>query len=304
MTNIFKRNENKIRQPKTDYIIDVFIYIAFIIGMILVILPMLNLFALSFSEGEVNSQVTFLPKVSSENGAVFGFSFRAFAYVFEDGGFLRSVKNTVILAISVTILSNVFMALAAYPLSKPDFPFRKFILTFFIITMLFSAGVVPSYLLMSSLGLTEKILGVIVMSISNVFNMLLFKTTFEGLPKELEEAAIIDGAGSLRLFFNIIIPMAIPTFATCCFFTIVACINSYGGALLLIRTNDGAKPMALYIYELLNIGSSGITDPFYMMNQQNIQAATIVLSIIPILLIYPFVFRYIKSGLTIGSVKG
>lgn len=304
MKSLIVKNNNRIKQPKVDLVIDVFIYVAFIIGMIMVILPIMNLLSLAFSEGEVNSAVSFLPAISGDNGAQFGITFRAFQYVFEDGGFLNSVKNTVILTIFVTIFSNVFMALAAYPLSKPDFPFKKFLMTFFIITMLFSAGVVPSYLLMSSLHLTEKIAGVIIMSISNVFNMLLFKTTFEGLPKELEEAATIDGAGSLRLFFNIIIPMALPTFATCCFFTVVGCINSYGGALLLIRTNDAAKPMALYIYELLNIGNSNNTDPFFMMNQQNIQAATIVLSIIPILLIYPFVFRYIKSGLTIGSVKG
>lgn len=304
MKGVLVKSKNKIRQPKTDVIIDIFIYITFIIAIILVVLPMLNLFALAFSEGEVNSAVTFIPMVGGTSGATFGFSFKAFEYVFEDGGFFNSFKNTIIITLVVTIFSNLLMALAAYPLSKPDFPFKKIIMTFFIITMLFSAGVVPSYLLMSSMQLTEKISGVILMSISNVFNLLLFKTTFEGLPKELEEAATIDGAGSFRLFFNIIIPMALPTFATCCFFTIVSCINSYGGALLLIRTNDAAKPMALYIYELLNIGSSNITDPFFMMNQQNIQAATIVLSIIPILIIYPFIFRYIKSGLTIGSVKG
>ena len=170
--------------------------------------------------------------------------------------------------------------------------------------MLFSAGVLPTYLLMSKMHLTENLLGLIIISLSNVFNLLLFKTTFEGIPKELEESALIDGANSLQLFFKIILPMTLPTFASCCFFTLVGCINGYSGALLFIRTNTYAKPMALIMYELLAVASSDQADPFLTVNYTSIQSAGIILSVIPILLIYPYIIKYIKSGITLGSVKG
>ena len=197
------------------------------------------------------------------------------------------------------------MAFAAYPLSKSDCPFKKPLMIFFLITMLFSAGVLPIYLLMSSMHLTENIFGIILISLSNVFNLLLFKTTFEGIPKELEESALIDGANGLQLFFKIILPMTLPTFASCCFFTLVGCINGYSSALLFIRTNASAKPMALIMYELLAIASSNQqSDTFLTVNYSSIQSAGIILSVIPILLIYPYIIKYIKSGITLGSVKG
>ena len=110
------------------------------------------------------------------------------------------------------------------------------------------------------------------------------------------------------MFFKIIIPITLPTFASCCFFTLVGCINSYSGALMFIRTNDEAKPMALILYELVTLAgkSQGGNEEldFLMDNLFNIQSAGIILSIIPILLVYPFIIRYIKSGVTLGSVKG
>jgi putative aldouronate transport system permease protein len=196
------------------------------------------------------------------------------------------------------------MALAAYPLSKADFPFKKPVLIFFIITMLFSSGIISIYLLMSSMHLTENIGGIIIISLSNVFNMLLFKTTFEGIPKELEESALIDGASSIQMFFRIIIPITLPTFASCCFFTLVGCINGYSGALLFIRTNHEAKPMALIMYELLAVAGKTQTDSYLISNLFNIQSAGIILTVIPILVIYPYIIKYIKSGITLGSVKG
>ena len=213
-------------------------------------------------------------------------------------------KNTLIITVVVTLGSNILMALAAYPLSKDDCPFKKPLLIFFIITMLFSAGVLPIYLLMSTFKLTESIGGIIFVSLSNVFNLLLFKTTFEGIPKELEESALIDGANSFQMFFKIILPITLPTFASCCFFTLVGCINGYGSALLFIRTNVDAKPMALIMYELLAVAGKTQTDVFLTTNYFSIQSAGIILSVLPILLIYPYIIKYIKSGITLGSVKG
>ena len=132
----------------------------------------------------------------------------------------------------------------------------------------------------------------------------MFKTTFEGIPKELEESALMDGANSIQMFFKIILPITLPTFASCCFFTLVGCINGYSTAVLFIRSNKEAKPMAQIMYELLEIARLDQSDQFLKDNYFSIQAAGIIICVIPILLIYPYIIKYIKSGITLGSVKG
>lgn len=305
---MFKKNVNKVKQPVSDKVFDIINAVIMILLVLLIVIPLLHLLANAFSDGAAKHEVIFLPKIIGEDGNIkVGMTLDYFKYIifeYDDGIFINSFKNTLIITLCVTIGSNVLMALAAYPLSKPDCPFKKVILTIFIITMLFSAGIVPSYILMSSLKLTENIFGIILISISNVFNMLLFKTTFEGIPKELEESALLDGASSLQLFFKIVLPLTLPTFASCCFFTIVGCINGYSSAVFFIRTNTEAKPMAQIMYELLAVAGNENADAFLTQNYFSIQSAGIILSVIPILAIYPFVIRYIKSGLTLGSVKG
>lgn len=300
--------KNKLKLTTADKVFNILNAVFMIILVFLIVVPLLYLLANAFSDGAAKHSVLFIPKIIDENGNIkTGMTLRYFEYIifeYDDGIFINSLKNTAIITIVVTLGSNVLMALAAYPLSKKDCPFKKPLMIFFLITMLFSAGILPTYLLMSSMHLTENILGIIIISLSNVFNLLLFKTTFEGIPRELEESALIDGANSLQLFFKIIIPITLPTFASCCFFTLVGCINGYSSALLFIRTNTQAKPMALIMYELLAVASSDHADQFLTDNYFSIQSAGIILSVIPILLIYPYIIKYIKSGITLGSVKG
>lgn len=294
-----KRHNNKIKQTTFDTVIDVINIVLLIIGVIVILFPTLSYFALAFSDGAFNSAVVLFPK---------GFNVKSFEYILVgefSSGFWVSVKNSVIITLCITIGSNIIEALAAYPLSKKDFPFRSGILMFFIITMLFSAGIVPIYMLMTILNLTNTIWSVILCSISNVFNLLLFKTFFEGLPSELEEAARLDGASEIKMFFKIIIPLSLPVFGSCCFFSMVGAWNSYGSALLFISGNSKeAWPLAYYIYKLINSASVQKNDEWILMNIKNVQSAAIILSIIPILLVYPYIVKYIKSGLAIGSVKG
>lgn len=300
---------NTVKAPRADKIFNGINGVVMVVLILLVVIPLLYLLASAFSDGDAQTKVVFLPKVVDETTGNIrtGITFDHFKYIlfdYQEGIFINSFKNTAVITLIVTLGSNVLMALAAYPLSKADFPFKKPVLIFFIITMLFSSGIVPIYLLMSSVNLTENIWGIIIISLSNVFNMLLFKTTFEGIPKELEESALIDGANSMQLFFRIIIPITLPTFASCCFFTLVGCINGYSGALLFIRRTHEAKPMALIMYELLAVAGKTQTDSYLISNLFNIQSAGIILTVIPILVIYPYIIKYIKSGITLGSVKG
>ena len=303
------KNKNKVKITKADKAFNGINATVMVFLILLVVIPLLYLVASAFSDGSAQTKVVFLPKIVDDvtGNIKLGITFDHFKYIlfdYQDGIFIKSFKNTAVITLVVTLGSNVLMALAAYPLSKSDFPFKKPILIFFIITMLFSSGIIPIYLLMSTMHLTENIGGIIIISLSNVFNMLLFKTTFEGIPKELEESALIDGANSFQMFFKIIIPITWPTFASCCFFTLVGCINGYSTALLFIRTNHAAKPMALIMYELIAIAGKTQTDAYLISNLFNIQAAGIILTILPILVIYPYIIKYIKSGITLGSVKG
>jgi len=293
------RIKKLIKKPVGDKIFDGLNIFFLIFFCLLVIVPLLNLIAFAFSPGTRNSEVTFLPK---------GFTFDMFAYILEESAFWRSFLNSIIITFSVTFLSNLFMSMAAYPLSKADFPFKKVILTFFVITMLFSAGIVPAVLLLKALGLYGTMLAVIIISINNVFNMLLYKSTFENLPKETIEAAEVDGVSNIQMYLKIVLPMSLPTFASCCFFSIVGTWNSYSGALMFIGTSSDKEqywPLALYIYNLLQY-KSGASDPnalFLNLNITNVQSASIIVSVLPILVIYPFVIKYIKSGITLGSEK-
>ena len=185
-----KRKKNKVKMLLSDRIFNIVNCVIMVLLVAVIVIPLLYLVANAFSDGAAKHEVVFLPKIVDADGNITtGITLRYFKYIifeYDDGIFINSFKNTAIITVIVTLGSNVLMALAAYPLSKTDCPFRKIILVFFIITMLFSSGVLPIYLLMSSMQLTENLAGIIILSLSNVFNLLLFKTTFEGIPKELE----------------------------------------------------------------------------------------------------------------------
>jgi putative aldouronate transport system permease protein len=289
------RRKRGIRRSAADKAFDAMNAAVMVALLLLIVLPLLNMFSLAFSDGRYT--VTFYPR---------HITVAAFKYVAQTSAFWQSALNSAIIVVVVTVGSNILMPLAAYPLSKRDCPLRKFFLVFFVITMLFSPGIIPSYLLMKALKLINTIWSIIILSILNVFNLLLYKTFFEGIPDEIEDAAKIDGAGGISLFVKIVMPMSLPVLASCCFFTLVGTWNSYAGALIFVPLNSKAWPLALYIYNLTETmaGLSRQGNVFVSNNEGNIRAAAIVLSIIPVMAVYPYVIRYIKSGLSVGSVKG
>ena len=296
---MFSKNPNKIKESKLDVAFNIINIVLLALMVILVLFPLLNYFSLAFNDGNYNIDVVIFPVKPT---------LAAIEYVLigeESANFWRAFLNSVIITLTITIVSNLVEGLAAYPLSKMDCPFRSGIMMYFIITMLFSAGIIPSYLLMHSMGLLNTIWSVILISISNVSNLLFFKTFFEGLPTDIEEAAQLDGASDIQMFFLIVIPMSLPVFGSCCFFSLVGAWNSYGGAMMYISTTaTEAHPLAYYIYLLMEDTAMNKNDPWLTMNVRNVQAAAMFISIIPILCVYPYVVRYIKGGLTLGSVKG
>lgn len=285
----------KIKLSRADVTFDVIKWVFLVLCLVLVIFPILNVISLAFSKGQYNSEITFFPVWK-------GLTLDNFSWLFKNDNFLSAIKNSLLFTIVATVGSNILMAMAAYPLSKEDCPFRGPVMIFFIITMLFSAGIVPAFIWLRVLNLYNSIWSLIFLSLNNVFNMLLYKTNFEGIPAEIEEAAMMDGASSITLFFRIVIPMTLPIIASCVFFMIVNTWNSYGSAIIFI-TDTKQMPLAQFLYRLV-ASTEQSKDPYLITNTQNVNAATIIVSVIPILCVYPFIMNYMKSGLTIGSVKG
>ena len=196
------------------------------------------------------------------------------------------------------------MYAAAYALSKPDFPFRRIIMIFFIVTMVFSAGMVPNYFLVRTLGLTGTPWALILPPVVQAYNLILIKSYLEGLPKELEESAKMDGANSLQTMFQVMIPVSLPCVASVSLFTAVSYWNNYTNALLYLGSDEKWYPLSMYILNKIQADLSPVDQTFEYLREANIESAMVIFSILPILAIYPFVLKFFTKGVTVGSVKG
>jgi len=211
----------------------------------------------------------------------------------------------------VTVLGSLLSMLAtiftAYPLSKPHLKGRKQILLMYIFVMLFSGGLVPNYLLMRNLRLLNTIWVLIFPGLIGVSNMLIVKNFFEGLPESLEEAARLDGATNFGVLFKILLPIAVPVIATVSLFYAVGYWNSFFNAMMYI-SKPSLKPLQLYLYELIKESQKPLADmggnDGINLSPESIQAATIIASTVPILVVYPFLQKYFVKGMVVGSVKG
>ncbi|WP_317890153.1 carbohydrate ABC transporter permease [Paenibacillus sabuli] len=272
----------------------------FIFFGLVTLLPFVNLTAKSLSSeaAVVSGSVNLWPV---------GFQLGTYQYVLEDAMFLTSLGNSVLLAVVGTALGLFVTTITAYPLSRLRLRGRKWLLLMFVFTMLFSGGLIPMYLLMQALGLVNTMPALFLPAAINVFNLLIIKNYFEALPDSLEESAKIDGASNVRTLFRIMLPLSLPVMATIALFFAVYFWNDYFTAMIYI-TNQDLKPLQLFLKELLVSSSSEFlkdnVDAALNTTPQSIQAASILLATLPILLVYPFLQKYFVKGVLVGSVKG
>ena len=290
MDNKIKVKKNKIRENTLFNIINValLVVISFICFM-----PFLNVVSSALSTAGFD--INFVPK---------GTTTFNFLYVFTDAGFWRALGVSFFVVVVGTALSVMVMFSAAYALSKKDFPCRKGLMVFFIITMIFSGGMVPNYIVVRSLGLTGSPWALILPSVVQVYNLILIRSYLEGLPAELEESAGIDGANSLQTMFRILLPVSMPCVASVSLFTAVTFWNNYTSALLYLGTSEKWYPLSLYILNYIQTPADVLDTSMHVIQKANIESAMIVVSIIPILLVYPFVLKFFTKGVTVGAVKG
>ncbi|MCK9858650.1 carbohydrate ABC transporter permease [Paenibacillus sp. ATY16] len=236
--------------------------------------------------------------------------FTLFAYetVFQ----LNTVMQSFLVSITVTVLGTLLALLVtsmlAYPLSQREMRFRGAILGFVLLTMLFSGGLVPWYILITKyLHLKDTLWVLIVPYLVNPFNMFVLKSFFETIPKEIVESARIDGSGHLRTFMSIIIPLSTPGLATIGLFYALNYWNDWWLSLNFIES-DKLVPVQLLLKKMISnltyISSQVDTSKFIQVPANGVQMATTIISIGPIILVYPYIQRYFVKGLTIGSIKG
>ena len=266
-----------------------------------IVLPIMNIVALSFSSnGPIQTGAVSIFPV--------GFTWDSYKYLLDDSGIIPSVFVTVFVTIIGTGLSLFCLTLAAYPLSKPDLKNRKYLLLFFVVTMMFSGGLVPSFILINGLGLMDTVWALIFPLVMNVYNMILVKNFMENLPESLYESAKIDGASDWNIFLKITIPLSKPVLATVGLFSAVGFWNSYFPGIMYI-TSPELKPLQTKLYEFIQSTSliwqmtPAQQAELANISSKGIESATIVFATLPILLVYPFLQKHFVKGIVVGSDK-
>ncbi len=278
-------------------------YILLGLFVIAIIVPMVYIIVASFMD----------PITLQNKGITFDFSkWTATAYerVMTNSQIWIGFKNAVIYSVVFTVVSVAVTLLAAYPLSRADFRGKGFFNVIFMITMFFGGGLIPTYLVVSNLGLVDSMWAVILPGAFSVWNMTIARTYYRGIPKELREAADVDGANELTFFFKILLPVCTPVIAVLVLWQFVAMWNSYFDAMIYL--NDSAKqPLQLVLRSILiqNQPESGMIADMQSTAARAqlaelLKYATIIISSLPLLIMYPFFQKYFDSGIMAGAVKG
>lgn len=263
--------------------------------------PFLNVIAYSLSgyNAVLSGRVTFYP---------IDFSLEAYKQILGKTQIWRSMRTTVIITLLGTFLSLLLTLFASYVLSRDYLPGRKFFTGLILFTMYFNGGMIPTFLVVKNLGLYDTLGSLFIPQSVNVFNFIVMRTFFRQLPKELEEAARIDGASEIQTLYKIILPLSMPIIATIGLFYAVGYWNSYFDALLYIQNPDKytlqLRLRSLLFGGELNNSGANLEGIGTQVMTQSLKMATVAVSTIPILIVYPWLQKYFVKGVMLGSVKG
>lgn len=290
-------------------ILDIVIYVSLILLIVITLYPIIYVLSVSLSSSEAyeSGRVVFLPV---------DFNLDAYKVVFKAGTVPRSLLNSVIYTLLYTFVALLLTTSMAYPLSraKERVPFKGFFSKLVVFTMFFSAGIVPNYLVVKYLGLMNSMWSLILPVAVTTYNLVVMRSFFEGIPIDLEEAAFIDGANEIVIFFKIMLPLAKAAIATVGLFYGVYMWNSWFTAMLYLK--DSSKyPLQLIIRqiimqnqmaaELAAMGDTSMQDALgSTTNTEVVKYATLFISIVPMMAVYPFIQKYFVKGVMVGSVKG
>lgn len=292
----------KIKKSAGDIIADIIIYAVVGALSLVCIIPFIHVLAVSISgDAQVYANnVWLIPK---------NITLEAYRVVMGDDKMMRSLWYTVFITVLFMVLGMFLTICAAYALSRERLKGRKVLSIIFIITMYFSAGVIPDYLLMDRLNLLDTTASLVLPLAFSAYNMIILRTAMQALPKELEEAAQIDGCNDFRILVQVMLPLVVPTLATLTLFYAVGRWNAFQDALYYIKSAENLKPLQLRLYNLVNAsGSTGSLAQEGGGGEQQakevVKSATIMFATVPIIIVYPFIQKYFVSGVMVGAVKG
>lgn len=239
-----------------------------------------------------------------------GYTVSAYRILIEDRTVWTAYGNTFLRTALGTALGVVFTMLTAYPLSKRDLPFGGAITNYVIFTMLFSGGIIPSYMLIQNLGLMDSVWSLVLPNLVGAYNVFIMRNFFRSVPQSLEESAMLDGCGWVRMLWRIVVPLSKPVIATISLWLIVMHWNAYYDAMIYIQTTE--KTVLQVILRRIAIERSSTTTSAMLARlsqgdsfpSRTLESAMIVVALIPMIAIYPFVQKYFVKGIMIGAIKG
>ena len=236
-----------------------------------------------------------------------GFDLGAYKAVFDNPMITQGYQNTLLYVVLGTAINLVMTAIGAYVLSRPKLYFKNIIMFFIVVTMVFQGGLIPTYLLVNDLGMMNTMWALLIPGAINTFNMIIMRTAFQGVPVSLEESAKMDGASDWTVLFRIIIPLSMPVIAVMILWYAVGHWNSYFSALVYLRNRED-YPLQLVLREILianntdSMMTGAASDDKYAIGE-TIKYATIIVSTLPIICLYPFLQKYFVKGVMIGAIK-
>ncbi|WP_214626941.1 carbohydrate ABC transporter permease [Paenibacillus agaridevorans] len=277
-------------------------YIVLTIIALTCLFPLVHIIALSLSDSSsiMSGLVTLWPR---------GFSLEAYEALLKGTNVMGAFKNSLIITLVGVVMSMLFTILAAYPLSRKYFYARKAFTLFMVFTMLFGAGIIPTYLVVKSLGLVDTYFALWLPGLISTYNMLVMKSYFENLPEELQEAARIDGCNEVNILTRIIMPLSLPMIATLSLFYGVTYWNAFMNVLIYIN-ESGKYNLSVLVQQMVqsqsvmqDLNNTQLED-IQNITPQSIKSAGVMVMVIPMLLVYPFLQKYFVKGVLIGSIKG
>lgn len=288
-----------MKLTRSDKAFQLFNYVFLFAAAATMLLPLLQLLAVSFSSPiAADSKQVFLLPVE--------FTTASWAHVLQNEGLWKSFGITLYITVAGTLLSMLFSVLTAYPLSHKDFLLKKPIMFGIIITMIFNAPMIPFFLTVRELGMMNSLWALILPGIIGTFNMIIIRTFFLGLPKELDDSARIDGCSDAGILFRIYLPLSKPVLATVSLFYAVGYWNTFSRAVLFIRDPEKwplQMKLRAYLTSPEELAAVNMFLGDYDFNTTTLKAATILFATIPIVLVYPYLQKYFVKGSMLGSLK-
>ncbi|KOF56713.1 MULTISPECIES: carbohydrate ABC transporter permease [Clostridium] len=288
---------------RTDKIILVLNNILLVVLVLCVLIPLIYVICASFTQPS-----TLLSKGLTLNSK--DWTLEGYRRVFKDPEMLIGFRNSIFYSASFSFVSVVITLFAAYPLSRKNFVGKGFFMTIFVITMFFNGGLIPTYLLVKNLNMLDTPWAIILPGAINVWNIILARTYFQGIPKELREAATVDGANDTQYFFKILLPLCKPIIAVLVLYQFVAQWNSYFDAMIYLKSAN-LQPLQIVLRSILvqnqpstNMAANAADTAKLQEIAQMIKYSSIVISSLPLILMYPFFQKYFEKGVLVGSIKG